>query len=166
MHNPGQEAVDIFNDLYLNESASERYRAIKLLAREFCLHHRKGSTMTQLMKDLQEMNKFRDTESALRSISLVICRILECDHARCWYVNEKTKTMWATYSTKKNETKFITKKMDDGSFVSRAYKTQQSVNVADAYADVAFNRELDQMTGYRTKAVLCAPIRTQGKVSW
>ena len=64
-HNPGMEPVDIFNELYLNESASERYRAIKLLAREFCVHHKKGAIMTQLMKDLQEMNKFRDMETAL-----------------------------------------------------------------------------------------------------
>ncbi len=48
--------------------------------------------------------------------------------------------------------------------MSKAFRQEKSVNVADAYADGSFDRELDFLTGYRTKAVLCAPIRTQGRV--
>lgn len=164
IHNPGQEGVEIFNQLFLDAPAEERYRAIKYLAREFCLHHRKGATMTQLMKDLQEMNKFRDVEIALRSITTVICRTLECDHARCWYVNNKSNTAWVIVTTKKNESRMITKDLSDDSFVSKAFRTEQTVNIGDAYASPTFNRELDEHSGYRTKAVLCVPIRTQGKV--
>ncbi|CAD7926313.1 unnamed protein product [Amoebophrya sp. A120] len=162
-HNCGKEPVDIFNEMYLNEKSEERYRAIKYLAREFVLHHRKGSMMTQLMKDLQSMNKFRDQDVALSSINLVICRVLECDFARCWYINHAKNTAWVNAETKTG-TKLVIKDLNDGSYVSRAFKSQASVNIADAYADVTFNREMDKVTGYRTKAVLCAPIRTQGKV--
>ncbi|CAD7957261.1 unnamed protein product [Amoebophrya sp. A25] len=162
-HNCGQEPVDIFNEMYLDEKSEERYRAIKYLAREFVLHHRKGSMMTQLMKDLQAMNKFRDQDVALSSINLVICRVLECDFARCWYINHAKGQAWVTAETKTG-TKIVTKDLNDGSYVSQAFKLQASVNIPDAYADSKFNREMDRLTGYRTKAVLCAPIRTQGKV--
>jgi len=162
-HNCGKEPVDIFNEMYLNEKSEERYRAIKYLAREFVLHHRKGSMMTQLMKDLQAMNKFRDQDVALSSINLVICRVLECDFARCWYINHAKNTAWVSAETKTG-TKIVYKDLNDGSYVSQAFKAQASVNIPDAYGDPAFNRDMDKVTGYRTKAVLCAPIRTQGKV--
>ena len=32
--------------------------------------------------------------------------------------------------------------------------------VADAYADPRFNKEIDQQTGFKTKNILCAPVRT------
>ena len=34
----------------------------------------------------------------------------------------------------------------------------QVINIADAYKETNFNREIDRTSGYRTKQVLCAPI--------
>lgn len=98
-----------------------RYKAIKYLAREFCIFHQKGACMTHLMKDLQAMNKFKDMEVALKSIQAVICRVLECDCARVWTINAGAKTAWTMMATKKSEAKTITKSLDDGTFVSRAF---------------------------------------------
>ena len=36
----------------------------------------------------------------------------------------------------------------------------QVLNIADAYKETNFNREIDRTSGYRTKQVLCAPIVT------
>jgi Nif-specific regulatory protein len=39
------------------------------------------------------------------------------------------------------------------------------VNVEDAYKDKRFNKEIDKLTGYRTRSILCAPIFSrEGKV--
>ena len=35
--------------------------------------------------------------------------------------------------------------------------------INDAYADSRFNQEIDRKTGYRTKNILCAPIKNKGK---
>ncbi|XP_037903168.1 dual 3',5'-cyclic-AMP and -GMP phosphodiesterase 11-like isoform X2 [Hermetia illucens] len=35
----------------------------------------------------------------------------------------------------------------------------EPVNIPDAYKDERFNREIDSLTGYRTKALLCMPIK-------
>ena len=41
----------------------------------------------------------------------------------------------------------------------------QSVNIADGYDDPRFNREFDKQTGYRTRAILCVPMRSlEGEV--
>jgi HD-GYP domain-containing protein (c-di-GMP phosphodiesterase class II) len=45
-------------------------------------------------------------------------------------------------------------------------RTGEVVNVLDAYADGRFNREIDRQTGYRTRSVLCVPLRDRrGEVS-
>jgi signal transduction histidine kinase len=38
------------------------------------------------------------------------------------------------------------------------FKTGESVNLEDAYADPRFNRDVDAHTGYRTQSLLCMPI--------
>ncbi|MCX7805875.1 MAG: GAF domain-containing protein [Planctomycetota bacterium] len=44
-------------------------------------------------------------------------------------------------------------------------RTGQTLNIPDAYEDPRFNREIDRQTGYRTKSVLCMPMRnTRGEI--
>merc|ERR1719214_522715 len=43
--------------------------------------------------------------------------------------------------------------------------TGESVLVEDAYADVRFDRSVDNKTGFRTRTIICVPIKTQkGKI--
>ncbi|BFZ16609.1 hypothetical protein BsWGS_19648 [Bradybaena similaris] len=42
--------------------------------------------------------------------------------------------------------------------------TGQVLNIKDAYKDSRFNPEIDNMTGYRTKTILCMPILIRGRV--
>ena len=35
----------------------------------------------------------------------------------------------------------------------------QSIRIDDAYADPRFNREVDKQTGFRTRSILCLPIK-------
>ena len=40
------------------------------------------------------------------------------------------------------------------------FTTGETVIIPDAYADPRFNQEVDKKTGYRTRNILCAPLRT------
>ncbi|MGE3541527.1 MAG: GAF domain-containing protein [Candidatus Tectimicrobiota bacterium] len=42
-----------------------------------------------------------------------------------------------------------------------AFTQGKAIIVPDAYADPRFNREVDRQTGYRTRNILCAPIKTR-----
>ncbi|NLI78495.1 MAG: GAF domain-containing protein [Candidatus Riflebacteria bacterium] len=42
------------------------------------------------------------------------------------------------------------------------FQTGTAVIIDDAYADARFNREIDQKTGFRTRTIVCAPIKTRG----
>ncbi len=40
-----------------------------------------------------------------------------------------------------------------------AIQTGETINIRDAYNDDRFNKEIDKQTGYRTKTILCMPMR-------
>ena len=42
-------------------------------------------------------------------------------------------------------------------------KTGEPLNIPDAYSDPRFNPDIDKETGYRTKTILCMPIRNNNK---
>lgn len=47
----------------------------------------------------------------------------------------------------------------DSGLVGAAYHSGEAILIDDAYNDSRFNPEVDQKTGYRTKSILCIPIR-------
>ncbi|KAK6621638.1 hypothetical protein RUM44_001445 [Polyplax serrata] len=46
----------------------------------------------------------------------------------------------------------------DAGIAGYVAKTGKLLNIADAYSDPRFNRSVDQITGYKTKSILCMPI--------
>ena len=49
--------------------------------------------------------------------------------------------------------------------VGECIKSGQTVNIADAYEDKRFNRSVDKLTGYRTRSIVCVPVKNgQGSV--
>jgi adenylate cyclase len=50
--------------------------------------------------------------------------------------------------------------LNDSGVAGHVFAKGAGVIVRDAYRDPRFNREIDEETGYRTKSILCVPIRT------
>ena len=50
--------------------------------------------------------------------------------------------------------------LNDIGIAGRVFTTHESLIINDAYADPRFNRDIDELTGYTTKSLVCAPIRT------
>ena len=50
--------------------------------------------------------------------------------------------------------------LDDHGIAGRVFHSGVGVVVNDAYADPTFNRAIDEQTGYQTRNVACAPVRT------
>jgi adenylate cyclase len=50
----------------------------------------------------------------------------------------------------------------DRGIAGHVFRSGESVVVADAYADPRFNRELDGLTGYQTRSLLCVPVIDRG----
>ena len=50
--------------------------------------------------------------------------------------------------------------LNDSGVAGHAFSNNEGVIILDAYADSRFNRTVDQQTGFRTKSIMCAPVRT------
>ena len=50
--------------------------------------------------------------------------------------------------------------LNDVGIAGRVFTTHESLIINDAYADPRFNREVDELTGYETRNLVCAPIIT------
>ena len=45
--------------------------------------------------------------------------------------------------------------------IGQVFTSSEGVLIANAYADETFNSAVDEMTGYKTRNIICAPIRTR-----
>ena len=50
---------------------------------------------------------------------------------------------------------------DDSGVAGTVFTTGRALNIPDAYADPRFSPEIDKQTGYRTRNILCVPIRNR-----
>ena len=50
--------------------------------------------------------------------------------------------------------------LNDTGIAGQVFQSGNGLIIHDAYADARFNREVDQQTGYVTRNIICAPVRT------
>jgi len=81
--------------------------------------------------------------------------LLQADRATLFVVDRARGELWSKVAEGEGE---IRVPLGAG-IAGHVARTGERVNVADAYAHPLFNRDVDQQTGYRTRALLCLPIR-------
>ncbi|HET8646505.1 MAG TPA: GAF domain-containing protein, partial [Vicinamibacteria bacterium] len=83
--------------------------------------------------------------------------LLQADRASVFLVDRQRGELWSKVA-QGMETAEIRFPIDRG-IAGHVATSGQVLNIPDAYQDPLFNPEIDQKTGYRTKSVLCAPVR-------
>jgi len=98
-----------------------------------------------------------DLDEVLRVVLESVTRLLDADRGTIYLVDEAQQTLVARVA-KGEEGREI--RMDVGEGVAGwVARTGRTINLKDAYQDKRFNRAFDETTGYRTRSVLCMPIR-------
>ena len=98
-----------------------------------------------------------DLDEVLRVILESVTRLLEAERGTIYLVDEAQQTLVARVA-KGEEGREI--RLDVGEGVAGwVARTGRTVNLKDAYQDRRFHRAYDEATGYRTRSVLCMPIR-------
>ena len=87
-------------------------------------------------------------------------RLLNADRSSLFVVDEAHGELWSKIA-QGLEVREIRVPIGQG-IAGRVAATGERVNLADAYADPRFNQEVDRRTGYRTRGILCAPVRRRG----
>ena len=109
-------------------------------------------------------NTERDFDNLLNTIVLETVKLLDADRASVFLVDEDKGEIWSKVATGLNKGQEIRIKKNEG-IVGSVISAGKALNIPDAYADPRFNREVDQITGFDTKNIVCFPLTTfEGQV--
>jgi nitrogen-specific signal transduction histidine kinase len=98
-------------------------------------------------------------DDVLRNIVDVSVSLCEADRGTLYLVDRSKNELWSKV-LQGNEPRKITLKIGDG-FAGWSAANKEIVNVEDAYSDDRFNNAFDKSSGYRTKSILCFPIKNK-----
>lgn len=124
----------------------------------------------QIYKGLVEVsgliNSITDYNALLRAILDVARRVILAEAASLFFVNESTGALDLAI-TSFAEGQFLEPKISvprGRGIVGWVAERGESLLIPDAYADDRFYQDADKQTGFRTRSILCAPLKREGKV--
>src|SRR5438552_2616638 len=105
----------------------------------------------------------RDLDRLLKLIVQAASRVVEADRCSLFLVDRARNELWSKVAQGVG-TREIRFAMGKG-IAGTVAQTDRAVNIPDAYADRRFNPDVDKETGYRTRSILCVPMRSlEGEV--
>ncbi len=126
-------------------------------------HYIKPERLSILLKIGLRLTAERDLERLLRMIIEETTAVMEAERSSLFLVDREKDEMWAKIA-QGVDTAEIRFPVGTG-IAGTVGKTGEIINIADAYADPRFNPAIDKRTGFRTKSILCVPLRNmQGAI--
>jgi adenylate cyclase len=146
----------------LNRTTALVHRVKDLSMSEFiCLLDFITAEFQQFLRALDMINsETLETmlEQVMEAVTLKIGQILQAERTTIFLVDTDKGLLWSKVGgDESTETRDIRIPLNVG-ILGRVASTGESLNIADAYNDACFNREIDERPGYRTKTLLCMPI--------
>lgn len=96
-------------------------------------------------------------DTLLTIIAQEIKQALNADRCTVFLLDEEKHELWSKVALglEMQEIRFAS----NLGLAGHVATTGETVNIKDAYTDRRFNKEIDMQTGYKTKTILCMPIR-------
>jgi HD-GYP domain-containing protein (c-di-GMP phosphodiesterase class II) len=121
------------------------------------------SKLTSILDVAKAMAAARDLDLLLPLIIYEAAKVVDADRCTLFILDRERGELWSKVA--QGASHEIRVKLGKGIAGSVA-ETGQVINITDAYADTRFNRDVDAATGYRTRTILCVPMRdAQGEVT-
>ncbi|HBB67253.1 MAG: hypothetical protein A2X28_11395 [Elusimicrobia bacterium GWA2_56_46] len=96
----------------------------------------------------------------LEVIAGQVQQMLNGDRCSVFILDRQTNELWSKIAQGMQQTEI---RVPFGKGIAgHVAATGATVNIADAYHDNRFNRDLDMMTGYRTRSILAVPLKNVG----
>jgi adenylate cyclase len=118
-------------------------------------HAVKTKHLLQMLKAIRRCNKSKRLDEAIEGIVDAACRVLGCDRATFFIVDEIRDDLVIRQGVGLAELRIP---IGQPSLAGAVYKSGVKLNIPDAYQDARFNRSVDEASGYHTQSVLCAPV--------
>jgi signal transduction histidine kinase len=115
--------------------------------------------LNALIEATQTVNSSLELNRVLQLILNEALRITDAESGTIYLIDENTKEIWSKLLVG-GELSEVRQPIGKGlsGFVA---ETGESLNIEDAYADARFNPEFDRQSGYKTRSMLCLPMRNR-----
>jgi len=104
------------------------------------------------------INSSIEPDALFGSILTVARNELHVDRGTLWFVDEEKKEIWTKVAGEFRATRPI-----GTGIAGTVVATGEPIILHDAYADARFDRSADEKSGYRTRSMLCVPIRNRAR---
>lgn len=119
--------------------------------------------LQRLLEISRSLNSEVDLERLMWKIVPFVREMLGADRGSVFLLDRDRREMWSLVA-EGDEVKEIRFSVDKG-IAGYVARTGRTVNIPDAYSDPRFNRDIDRHTGYRTRSILCSPMKNlQGEI--
>jgi len=130
----------------LTRPMTESQRAAALRRTEVLLEvTRKCATMTQI-------------DGVLAMLVELTSRELNCDRGTLFLNDPKTGELYSRFAQGSQSLEI--RILNNSGVAGHVFQTGESLLIEDAYSDPRFNSAVDQRTGYKTRNIVCVPVRT------
>lgn len=123
------------------------------------------STHAQVKDPLIALVKIGQAVAAEKNINVLIRTIAEetktalnADRCTVYLYDKENNELYSKVATGLDSEKELRIPADKG-IAGSVVQTGETINIKDAYKDYRFNPEVDKKTGYKTKTILCMPIK-------
>ncbi|MBQ3311124.1 HD domain-containing protein [bacterium] len=116
----------------------------------------KGDPLVALVKISQSISAETNIDQLIKTIAEETKEAIQADRCTVFLYDEETNELWSKVALGEDaEIRFPA----DKGLAGHCFKTGETINIKDAYNDPRFNPEIDNKTGYKTKTILCMPIK-------
>lgn len=118
------------------------------------------SGLLALLRLGQAMAAERELHALLQTVKAETERALDAERCTVFVYDADRNELWSQVASGLNDYDEIRFPAHMG-LAGYVLKTGEVQNIADAYADPRFNKDVDRKTGYTTRNLLCVPIRNR-----
>lgn len=116
-----------------------------------------SSNLSRLVSATRSIMAELDLDALLVVIMNTVTQVMHADRSTLFLIDRENQELWSRVAQGSDEIRI---KLSEG-ISGYVATTGEAVNIQDAYEDDRFSRDYDLRTGYRTKSILCLPIRDQ-----
>jgi len=120
-----------------------------------------SQTYARMLSDLHtllevscELGATTELGPLLNTIQQATLRVLDCERSTIFLYDQRTDELFSRLAIGEGAIRFPAHR----GIAGEAFRTQQVINVPDAYADPRFNQEVDRRTGFHTRNILTCPL--------
>ena len=121
-------------------------------------HAQVKDPLIALVKIGQAVAAEKNIDSLIKTIAEETKIALNADRCTVFLYDKENNELYSKVATGLDDFKELRIPADKG-LAGHVVKTGETINIKDAYTDKRFNKAVDKKTGYRTKTILCMPIK-------